>query len=73
MAKQQILFKKPGKNRAGQEAYIVKLPKILTDVRSFEMQFGMKQPSQYRTSATSLRTEGIDSKELRGFTDTVSI
>ena len=73
MAKQEILFAKNGNNASRQEAYEVRLPKIIKNVSPFEMQFGMKQPSNYRCSFGEPESKGIESKAIPGYTDTIRL
>jgi|TARA_B110000908_G_scaffold84448_1_gene100866 hypothetical protein len=67
MAKQEILFAKNGSNASRQEAYEVKLPKTIQHVSPFEMQFGMKQPSQYRCRHGEPESVGVESTSIPGF------
>jgi len=73
MAKQQILFAKDDNNHSINASYKLKLPKILSDVNTFEMQFGMKQPSQYRCRHGEPESKGTESRSVPGFTDNVRI
>ena len=68
---QQILFTKNGLGR--DEPYVLKLPKIITHVSPFEMQFGLKQPAHYKSTKANSEDMGVESKEIRGITDRVRI
>jgi len=69
MNKQQILFAKDNNNYSRNAAYDVKLPKVITHISPFELQFGMKQPAQYRCRVGELTDTGGESVEIPGYTD----
>ena len=73
MAKQQILFAKNNNNFSRQEAYEIRLPKKIQHVSPFEMQFGMKQPSNYRCRHGEPESQGVESKAIPGYTDNVRL
>ena len=66
MNKQQILFAK-------NEKYIVKLPKVIKHISPFELQFGMKQPLNYKCRNGEPESKGIESKAIPGYTDNVRL
>tara|TARA_R110002167_G_scaffold211660_1_gene416245 strand:+ start:652 stop:873 length:222 start_codon:yes stop_codon:yes gene_type:complete len=73
MAKQQILFAKNNNTFSRQEAYEVRLPKTIQHISPFEMQFGMKQPSNYKCKPGETELGGIESKAIPGYTDTIRL
>jgi hypothetical protein len=73
MAKQEILFAKNGNNRSRQESYEVRLPKIIKNVSPFEMQFGMKQPAQYKCRHGEPESVGIESRSIPGYTNNIRL
>ena len=73
MAKQKILFAKDNNNLSRQEAYELRLPKTIQHVSPFEMQFGMKQPSNYSCRQGKPESQGIESKSIPGYTDNIRL
>ena len=61
MKKQKILFPIYGDNETDQgvTGHYLKLPKIITNVSTFEMQFGMRQPT-----LNNNHSEGIKSRTI---------
>ena len=68
--KQQILFKK-GKNKQSDTKYTIKLPKIVTHVSPFEMQFGFKQPMAYFCGDKV--HPGVESTSIPGYTNNIRL
>ena len=66
MNKQQILFTKDNNNYSRNEGYRIKLPKIITHISPFELQFGMKQPANYSCRLGDADS-GEESKSIPGF------
>lgn len=72
MNKQKILFTSAGEH-CRDEAYKIKLPKVIQNVSSFEMQFGMKHPGSYRCRHGKPESVGIESISIPGYTNNIRL
>jgi len=62
MSKQTILFPIYGKSECTQGviSHYIKLPKIITNVSTFEMQFGVKQPTLNNSNSEGLQPQTLN-------------
>jgi hypothetical protein len=66
---QRILFKRKGEDKNSEGTYEVKLPKIITHVSLYEMQFGFKQQMSYRCG----EQRGVESTSVPGLPNNVRL